>query len=1187
MKVTERIEGLSIGLDLDALALDRGLTGLKDKLKTVNSEMKANLSSFDRADKSVEKYESRLQGLNKKLEVQKRVVSASKAEYEKMVREHGEGSKEAEKAARAYNNQVAALNNLERYIGRTSKELQDLQEEQRKASSGWTKLGAVIENTGSTLTDVGDRMNSVGQSMTMYLTAPIVGVGAATVKTAADFEASMDKVAAVSGATGRDFEKLEEQAQELGATTKFSASEAASGMQYLAMAGFDTQEVLSAMPGLLDLAASGALDLGMAADIASNIMSGFTIDASEAGHVSDVLAKAASSANTNVEQLGLAMQYLAPVSNALGWSMEEATSAVMALSDAGLQGEKAGAAFSTSLTRLTSPSKEAAGVIKDLGFEFFTAEGTMRSLPGVIKEIEKGTKGLTQEQKAAAISTVFGQEAYKAWAVLLEKGSGALDKNTKMLEKSDGAAKKMADTMNENTKGSFKEMMSAAEGLAIELGNTLLPIANDVIDTATEWTRKFAELDKETQKNILTLGGLAAAAGPVLMGIGSISTGVGVLAKGVSPLISLMGGGKGLTGILKKIPGPVGLIATGLGVATGAFHLINEAAEKANEVNLKHTDSLIKEQLALEDSVTQYEALRDKLNLSNSELGKYLDLQDKIKLATDPSKVQEYKNAMAELQEKSGLTVDEFKKFVSLDEDIRKNAPETSQKVTEYGNAFIDLNEDLQPVLDKQREFIYNQLQIEKDKAYENLKETADDYLETQENLNGIIEKHNEKLLLQAEYRQKAKDLEDEINQARADGDIATEEHYKREQSMWEEKATNMDSEIAKLYDGFTVEQERLNNLYSRISEESKVYDQLVEQELKMSGINGKASEAINLVDQKVAKLQEEQSALNTNYEKGKITTAEYEEQNSKLNDQISKLKDSRGRIVDIQGEQGEVTNEILQQIEEGGNLNTILDRDHVKDVKIDDNGGAAKLQRETEKGAHKNVNVDDNGDNAKIQRDAEKTANKGVRLSLLNTLDSLISSTISVGVKLLGIGNNADGTRNWRGGLTWVGEEGPELVHLPRGSKVIPNEDSLSLLQKWNVPIADKGFETGGRVTTAGLYPIAEGGWSEWVIPTDPSRRTDAMKLLALAGREIQGNKRPSQLPNVGGADNGYLEKIIDKLSEQVEDTKEIVSLLVKILMKNSSIILDGKEISRGTWEYDQEFQMQAKNDMSRAWGD
>jgi TP901 family phage tail tape measure protein len=550
------VGNLSVTLGLDTASFQRSIQDVNRKLKLAQSEFKAATAGVDGFEDSVEGLRKKSDYLSKTLQLQKDKVETLRAQYERLKQEKGENSKEAENMLIRLNKTIAAMKN-------TESQLKTANEQIEKQSSVWNKLGESLKQAGEKLKSVGESMKQVGKDLSFKVTTPIVGMGAAIIKTGADFEESMSKVAAISGATGKEFEALEEQAKELGATTRFSASEAASGMQFLAMAGFETNEILSAMPGLLDLAAASGMDLGRAADITSNIMSGFTLEASEAGHVSDVLAKAASSANTNVEQLGEAMKYLAPVSNSLGWSLEEATAAVMALSDAGLQGEQAGAAFSTSLTRLTNPSKEAAKVMKELNLEFFDAQGNMKSLPDVIKEVEEGTKGLTAEQKAAALSTIFGQEAYKAWAVLLESGSETLAENTDMLENADGAAKQMADTMSENTKGAWKEFQSAVEGLSIALSEHLLPIVNDVLGKLTEWARKFGELSPSTQKVILALAGIIAALGPILILIGNLVSSIGgailVFGKLAGSIAAAGGLLPWLGGVLAALTGPIGI----------------------------------------------------------------------------------------------------------------------------------------------------------------------------------------------------------------------------------------------------------------------------------------------------------------------------------------------------------------------------------------------------------------------------------------------------------------------------------------------------------------------------------------------------------------------------------------------------------------------------------------------------
>lgn len=575
----QELGALRINLSLTDGDFTKSVTGINRKLRGLNSEFKATTESNKGFESSLDTLRRKQDNLGSALSLHKQKVEQLRKEYDRSVEAKGKDAKETENLLVRYNKALTTMSKVEN-------ELNDVTQEVNKQSNAWNKLGDNLKNSGDKIKRLGSSMRDTGRNLTMSVSAPIVGLGAAIVKTGADFEEGMSKVSAVSGATGQTLEQLEEQAKELGATTKFSASEASEGMQYLAMAGFDANEIMKAMPGLLDLAASGALDLGRAADIASNIMSGFAIDASKSGHVSDVLAKAAASANTNVEQLGTAMGYLAPVSNALGWSLEEATSAVMALSDAGLQGEKAGAAFSTSLTRLTSPSKEAAGVISDLGFEFFTAEGNMKSMPNVMKEIEKGTKGLTKEQKAAALSTVFGQEAYKHWAVLLEKGSDQLGKNANMLEKADGAAKKMADTMNKNTKGAFKEFKSALEGAGIALSETLLPLVTTGVKKLTGLARSFSDLSPETKKLVLGLGGLAIVVPPLIAGAGLLASGIGSIVTVAGMASGAIAGAGGLGAALATVAtGPIGLtVAAIAGLTVGGIALAKQMNESAIEV---------------------------------------------------------------------------------------------------------------------------------------------------------------------------------------------------------------------------------------------------------------------------------------------------------------------------------------------------------------------------------------------------------------------------------------------------------------------------------------------------------------------------------------------------------------------------------------------------------------------------
>jgi TP901 family phage tail tape measure protein len=392
------------------------------------------------------------------------------------------------------------------------------------------KVDQTMQSTGKGMMKVGKSMTNVGTSMASSITAPLLGMGATAVIVGAKFDAQMSKVSAVSGATGKDFDKLRDQAKDLGSTTVWSATEAAQGMEFLARAGWDTEQIMSAMPSVLDLATASAIDLGTASDIASNIMSGFGASADEAQRYMDVLAKTTAKSNTDVNQLGDAMKYVSPVANTFGWSVEETAAAIGKMSDAGIQGSQAGTTLRAGLLRLASPAKEARVMMDELGMSFFDAEGKMKSMPDLVGEIAKGTKGMSDEQKAHTLSTIFGQEAVSGFLALMDVGKGTLGDFTGMLEDSEGTASDMAKTMGDNLAGSVKGLLSALEGLAISFSDVMAPAIRKATDFITSLVRKFDDTSPAVKGVIVVVGLLAASIAPLLIVIGLMGQGIGALA---------------------------------------------------------------------------------------------------------------------------------------------------------------------------------------------------------------------------------------------------------------------------------------------------------------------------------------------------------------------------------------------------------------------------------------------------------------------------------------------------------------------------------------------------------------------------------------------------------------------------------------------------------------------------------
>lgn len=411
------------------------------------------------------------------------------------------------------------------------------------------------------------------------------------------YEASMSKVKAVTGATKADMQLLDAQAKQLGKTTKYSASEAAEAMGYLGMAGYSTQDIMKSMPGLLDLAAAGNLDLGRAADIASNILSGFNLKASETNRVSDVLALSAASANTSVEQMGFAMSYVAPVAQGAGISLEETAAAIGVLSNAGIQGERAGTALRGVIAKLQSPTGATKDALKELGLTVADVNPQTNSLSEILKKLKDA--GIDSSQAMQLV----GMESGPALLSMLNVGSEGLSEFTGKLENAEGAGAKMASTMSDNMSGKWKTFLSVMESVSLSLFTMAYPAIMAVLDAAISLATGLANfLEPNISKVSNVIGPMVtklfeivgailqwkplvpivtglAAAFVTLKVVNTVATGIGLLQAGIAIMMNPMGRALVLTQLWSKaqmvlnatlLANPIGLviaILVGLGAA--------------------------------------------------------------------------------------------------------------------------------------------------------------------------------------------------------------------------------------------------------------------------------------------------------------------------------------------------------------------------------------------------------------------------------------------------------------------------------------------------------------------------------------------------------------------------------------------------------------------------------------------
>ncbi|MDU9332493.1 phage tail tape measure protein [Staphylococcus pseudintermedius] len=535
------IGNMVIRVDLDGSGFNKGIAGLNRQMRMVSREMSANLSQFGRYDKSLEKSRLKVDGLTKRQQLQTQKVKELKAQYNRLSAETGENSAKTQAAASKYNEAYAKLNLYERELQEATNEMKRMETQQRALNTSMVKLGAKLSSWGPKLQEIGRNMQSIGRSMSLYVTAPVVAGFGAAVKKSIDFDDSMRKVKATSGATSGEFQQLRDKALEMGAKTKFSASQSAEALQYMSLAGWDTKDMLNGIDGVMQLAAASGEDLGSVSDIVTDSLTAFGLKAKDSGHFADVLAQASSKANTDVRGLGEAFKYAAPVAGALGYTVEDTSIAIGLMSNAGIKGEKAGTALRTMFSNLAKPTKAMKNQMDELGISITDSQGNMLPMRDVMDQLRGKFKGLSKDQQASAAATIFGKEAMSGALAVINASDEDYKKLTKSIDNSAGASKRMADEMEGGIGGSIRRMKSAIESLAISIGDVLAPYIKRLAEWVANAATKLNEMPKGTQKVVVGLGLVAAAIGPLLVTLGLMVSTIGASFKVLGPLFKGIG----------------------------------------------------------------------------------------------------------------------------------------------------------------------------------------------------------------------------------------------------------------------------------------------------------------------------------------------------------------------------------------------------------------------------------------------------------------------------------------------------------------------------------------------------------------------------------------------------------------------------------------------------------------------
>lgn len=464
----------------------------------------------------------------------------------------------------------------------------------RQVIQSMNQMANNMKRNAREIQNAGKAISSVGGAMTKAITLPIAGVATAAVKTAADFEASMSKVGAISGAVANDeisgiiqkagemglsFKEgaditetamniLKAKAQQMGATTAFSASESAEAMQYMAMAGWKTADMMDGIAGIMNLAAASGEDLAATSDIVTDGLTAFGMAAKESGRFADVMAATSSNANTNVALMGETFKYCASTAGAMGYSIEDISVAIGIMGNAGIKGSMAGTTLKNAIANLAKPTDEQAAVMKKLGISLTDSSGNMKSFAEVMDNLRSSFSGLSETEKAAAATTLAGKQSMAGLLTIVNASTEDFNKLTKAIKGSEGVAETMAGKMLDNLNGQITLLKSAIEGTAIVIGNKLLPH----VKTAVEWAQAAFEwinsLNDAQVDNIIKWAGMAAAIGPAILVFGKAVTMIGKIQGGFAEVIK----------VFTKFKGAIGMVTSPAGIVIGVLGAIALAA---------------------------------------------------------------------------------------------------------------------------------------------------------------------------------------------------------------------------------------------------------------------------------------------------------------------------------------------------------------------------------------------------------------------------------------------------------------------------------------------------------------------------------------------------------------------------------------------------------------------------------
>lgn len=1054
------IGNMRIRISLNSVDFSRGVQDINRRITALNSELRSVTAGAGRFDRSLTSLRTQQNILNRTMEAHRLRVRELRRMYEESAAATGENSDETIRLATQYHNAVAAMRRTEDRLDHVNRLISE-------QTDRWQILRRRVQESGERLQNVGRQMTSLGKSMTMSVSAPIAGVGIAAVKSAIDFESAFAGVRKTVDATEKELSELEAGIRNMAKELPASAVEIAGVAEAAGQLGIETENILKFTRTMIDMGEATNLSAEQAAtEFArfANIVGMSQKDFDRLG--ATVVALGNNFATTEREIVEMAMR-LAGAGSQVGLTEAQIMAFATALSSVGIEAEMGGSAFSRVMIEIANASSNGEKAIKAFAdvagmsakdFKKAFEEDAAKAVIAFIKGLDRMSK---EGKNVFGVLDDLGLSEIRVRDTLL-RAAGAADVFTNAIEmgseawEENNALTKEATERYKTTESQIKMLWNRIKDLGITIGRLLIPPMMDLADKIEAGIKRFDEMDDSTKKMIVTFGGIAAATGPALTGIGFMAQGAGALLKVVAPLIPAIGASGGLTAVIGSLAGPAALATGAIVGLTAAVVSITKDVEKAKEVNLEHAESLVNQKQELESLIAQYEELSEKNKLSNAELMRFRDIQSELELATSAQEIKRLNEEQAKLQEKSGLTNDELQKFIGLNDQIIETVPNVDRVYSDRGNAIITHKEALSEANEELRKQIELELENQRIKAEAQLDQHIRDYIRA---LDELQAKEAERDKLVAERNETEKQIaqlriqaQNELNEGKDREAQKTIDEIVRMESLLNSQNTR----IGQLADEVSEKQKSVEKTQEQIGKTQELYNQMINLKLQSVGINQEGEKGIAQLDDAIKKTQTRISELQTIKREQGSLNAQQQEELGKLQHKLGVYQDTKSEIKRIQGEQATVN----AKINEG-------------------TGKARNLNKELSKDAKKNVDIDDRGQVDDLNKRVSETRTKKVRLSA-------IWEGISAGArKILGF---KTGTKNAPGGLSAVAEDGRELIHanggmylatgpslvnLPKGAKVIPNRDTEAILRKWNIPM----MASGGITISEGLAYIGERG--------------------------------------------------------------------------------------------------------------